>query len=224
MKKPTPGYAIELMDYADNLYLSTAKASQDRWAVELIQKKPELRDMIKERVKRRIKEIFASDNVYKSFRVLLFNTIEVSVIYDVLLEEKYNKRSDIICDSINTWAGSLRQDDMLFKGFIAAKSFELFPDMEWDSAKVTFESAAAEIQLVYYRSFQMQMFEAVSGGNKKDWWDLFRDEYDKFIRQYYDAVVMYGRDKGYPHPMVASMANDHIMKIELELEDTAVKP
>jgi hypothetical protein len=226
--KPTMGNVTKRMNESLDLLLGSDRLAEERWAVKVFQKRPDLRAQLTTLIEQEMEFVLGQPNIYRAFRELLINTIKVSVVNDLLLGEFYDQRH-LLCSSISRGMkraeGKSEGDETYQLLMKRVHLYEGFPESEWGETKVVFESATAEMKLAVLRHLQLFMFERVPGGQRKEWWDLYRNAYELYISAYYESIVDAGEtEDGFPHPMFMAMSNEQLIGMENDLLESARKP
>lgn len=226
-EKPTMENVKKNIANSFHMLLGSDYFAKDRWEIEVFQKKPELKTQLEERLERDLTEVLESENLYKAFRELLVDTIQVAVVNCQLINGEYaDSDVEVICRSINRGIALSMDNEQLRLATQLANSSEAYSGYDWCRAKAVHESAWAEMKLHILRTLQIQIFERVSGkSNGPDWWDAYREAYTTYINNLYKLILEGGDEhRGFPHPIVASMGNDTLSEMREKLFASAVAP
>jgi len=175
-----------------------------------------------ENIQYSLKRIVISENPYRDFREKIIKNIKVQVINNVLLVEEFEYAQDKICEAINKSIKMMEEKESFKEAMVFIKDAEMFSDQPWSNTKIVHEFAYAEVEGLVLRHLQVMVFEHTN--KKSDWWDLYRQAYEKYVTDFYRLLI--GKadiTEGFPHPMIAAMSNESLMDMEELILDRADK-
>lgn len=226
-EKPTIENIQKNIAISFDMLLGSDYYAKDRWEIEVFQKKPELKTQLEERLEKDLAEVLESRDIYKAFRELIVDTVQVAVVNGQLTNgEHADSDVEVICRSINRGIALSMDNEQLRLATQLANVSEAYSGYDWCRAKAVHESAWAEMKLHILRTLQIQIFERVSGkSDGPDWWDVYREAYTIYIKSLYKLILDGGDEhRGFPHPIVAAMGNDALSDMREKLFASAVTP
>lgn len=188
--------------------------SKDFVGIKAIKEREDLKKAFVEQIHDVMKCVIASENPHREFRSNIIRNTKIQAVYGKLLSEEFDNDRHKICNAINIGMSDLKTNEVLHSAMYTVTNMEKFSDQPWGLGKIAHEYSWAEVEGLVLRHMQVLVFcERVE--KDTDWWGLYRKAYEGFVSDYYNIIVNNTDDKrGFPHPVIASMAIDALIDME----------
>ena len=204
-----------------DMLLDNETLADEHFEISVFQQNPALRESLEERLQLDLIAVVQSANINGTFRGLIATTIQVAVVNQLLLGDKFSENSELICGAINRGIASSLQDERLLPATQMMQQSEAYPDYNWCYEKALHESTWAEMKLRVLHHLLIRVFEQSPDGLPV-WWDYYRKAYSMYIGELYEMIVKNGPEhKGVPHPMVVALSNETLLAMYEKLLGTA---
>jgi len=188
--------------------------TKDYPGIKAIRDRDDLRKAFSIHVHEQMHSVITHSNPHREFRQHIINNTKVQSTYGSLLTDEFEPESNKICNAINKGIELLDKNGPISKAMELVREIERFYDQPWGMTKIAHEYSWAEVEMLVLRHMQVLVFgEKVE--QDTDWWGLYRKAYNGFITDYYNIIVNNTDvERGFPHPIVASIAIDALCEME----------